>query len=80
MPYLLLPSEAMANALGPNMQMNKLIRLAEQPARPIHRRWPRKIGAYRWLDYFVHLYNRAPTDSAPRGITIKFNNTCGAKY
>jgi hypothetical protein len=28
------------------MQINKILRLAEKPARPIHRRWPRYIGPY----------------------------------
>src|SRR5713101_3210335 len=39
--------------------LNKIIRRAEKPARPINRRWPRYIGPYGWPEYFVKEHNRA---------------------
>src|SRR6266852_100510 len=41
------------------MHIHKILRLAEKPARPIHRRWPRYIGPYGWPDYFVKGHHRA---------------------
>jgi hypothetical protein len=43
------------------MQMNKIPRISEKPARPINRRWARYIGPYGWPDEFVkEHYNRVP--------------------
>src|SRR6266849_6057855 len=47
---------------GGEREMNKQIRLAEQPARPIHRRWPRYIGPHGWPEYFVKGHYRAQND------------------
>ncbi len=41
------------------MHIRKLIWLAEQPPRPIHRRWARYIGPYECPDEFVKVHDHA---------------------
>jgi len=60
------------------MQMNTIIRIAEKPARLIHRRWPRSIGPYVWPEYFVkeHYYQKKRVGNLV--IQVQFDNAQAA--